>query len=87
MLTNLIENRDNAMNEYYLYECTKNLGLYNRAVDVLSKYVDENNINFEGVINPMDNDYKNLTREFAPDDIDISDIDIYNLDFDIGYIE
>jgi hypothetical protein len=92
MLRELIEIRDNALNEYCLTECTKNLGLYNRAVNNLTEYLNSqqylddvttNRELFTGDVDPHATDYESLGREKPTDIIDISDIDVYNLDFEL----
>jgi hypothetical protein len=93
MLNELVEMRDSAMNDYCLTECVKSLGLYKRAVTNLTDYlnsqeylddVTKSGKFFVGDVDPLAKDYDCLSREKPTDIIDISDIDVYNLDFDLG---
>lgn len=90
MLNELIQNRDNTMHNYYLEESIKNLGLYNRSVNIMTDYVNSdeyiieaNGVAYSGIIDIMQHEYDGLTREIITEKLDISDVDLYTIDFEL----
>lgn len=92
MLNELVEIRNIALNNYYLTECKQQLGLYNKAVRSLESYLQSqeylddaksNQNSFKGEINPLVNDNIKLSKIKSDLPIDISDIDMYTVDFDL----
>lgn len=90
MLNELIQNRDNTMHNYYLEESIKNLGLYNRSVNLMTDYVNSDKYAIEangkvysGIIDTMQHEYDGLTREAITEKLDISDVDLYTIDFEL----
>jgi hypothetical protein len=82
MLNELVAKRDEALNNYYLEDTVLNLGLYNRSVKMLSDYVNDYDVKFNGVIDVLAEEYGNIKREKNYEKIDISEIDTYNVNFD-----
>lgn len=91
MLNELVDIRDIALRNYYLTESKQQLGLYNKAVKSLESYLDSqeyldthhNGSRFKGIINPLEVDSIVITRIKDENSIDISDVDMYTVDFDL----
>jgi hypothetical protein len=82
MLKELVAKRDEALNNYYLTDSVLNLGLYNRSVKMLFDYINDYGVKYDGVIDILAEEYGDIKREKNFEKIDISDIDVYNVNFD-----
>lgn len=92
MLKDLIEIRDIAMHEYYLTQSTKQLGLYNKSIKNLKNYltsqeyfneVESSNSIFTGEVDPMNFDSQSLTKIKHEFSLDISDVDMHTVDYEL----
>ena len=91
MLNELVDIRDVALNNYYLTESKLELGLYNKAVKNLQSYLDSqeyldtyhNGHRFKGLVNPHEEDSISLFKIKDENKIDISDVDMYTVDYDL----
>lgn len=91
MLNELIGTRNTALENYYLTESKQWLGMYNKAVTNLETYLDSreyqtthfNGSRFNGIINPLQADSISLFKIKDEDNLDISDVDMYTVDFDL----
>lgn len=91
MLNELIGTRNTALDNYYLTESKLQLGLYNKAVTNLENYLNSqeyltthfNGSRFKGILNPLEADSISLFKIKDENSIDISDVDMYTVDFDL----
>lgn len=83
MLHKLVSNRNDALNNYYLQDTAYNLGIYNRTIKKLSEYITCNNIEYSDTIDLMKHEYGNIKKEKHTEVLDISDIDMYTIDFEL----
>jgi hypothetical protein len=91
MLNELIEIRNIALDNYYLTENKQQLGLYNKAVKNLKNYLDSqeyldtyhNGHRFSGIIDPLEVDCISISKIKDENKIDISDVDMYTIDFEL----
>lgn len=83
MLQNLIESRDNALENYSTSESVKNLGLYNKSVNNLKKYITDNNIADNNIIDTLRDEYNSLSRMVSRGTFDLTGVDDYNTDFEV----
>lgn len=91
MLNELVDIRDIALHNYYLTESKQQLGLYNKAVKNLESYLDSqeylntyhNGSRFKGIIDPLEADNITITRIKDENNLDISDVDMYTVDYEL----
>ena len=91
MLNELVDIRDITLQNYYLTESKKQLGLYKRAVKNLKNYLDSkeyldtyhNGSRFKGIVDQLDADSISFLKIKDENKLDISDVDMYTVDFDL----
>lgn len=84
-LQDLLDQRDEYLNQYYLTDNLKWLGMYNGVVSDIELYLLSNDIEYTKPVDTYRAEYGFLTHEHSIDEepLDISTIDTYNLDFEI----
>lgn len=91
MLNELITTRNTALDNYYLTESKLQLGLYNKAVKNLENYLNSqeylttylNGSRFKGITDTLQADSISLFKIKDEDNLDISDVDMYTVDYEL----
>lgn len=82
MLESLVAKRNELLNNYYMQESIFNLGLYNKSVKDLKNYIAENDVKYDGSIDPKQVEFDAVSREkYFEGDLDLSLLDLENIDY------
>lgn len=81
----LIEARDTALDNYDLTGSLIYLGKYRKSVKELKKYIDDHNIVYHGIIDPLEEYDKKLSKVKATEKVEVDVDDSWqNADYSIS---